>query len=155
MPERLERDVRRELGRFGPQGAIADIVAAWPSAVGESIARNAWPARIAGDGTLHVSTSSSAWAFELGMLEADIRRRLSSAVGAGAPPRLRFALGRLPETGAAPDASAAPDTTPRVTPQHVQAGEELAAPISDENLRKLVARAAAASLAGRPDDRRV
>ena len=30
-----------------------------------AIAANAWPARIARDGTLHVATSSSAWAFEL------------------------------------------------------------------------------------------
>jgi hypothetical protein len=42
-----------------------------------------------------------------------------------------------------------------VTPQHLQAGEELAATISDENLRKLVARAAAASLARPPNDRPV
>lgn len=153
-PERIAGDVRRELERFGVPGAIADVVAAWPSAVGSSIARNAWPARIARDGTLHVSTSSSAWAFELGLLEAQLRERLIEALGERSPTQLRFAPGRLPEP-AAPEGSEAAARPPNVTAQHVQAGEELAAPISDENLRKLVAKAAAASLARPSDDRSV
>lgn len=153
-PERIEHEVRRELDRFGTPGAIADVVAAWPSAVGDSISRNAWPARIARDGTLHVSTSSSAWAFELGLLEAQLRERLANALGERAPAALRFAPGRLPEP-AAPEESAAAKRAPQVTEQHLQAGEELAAAISDENLRKLVAKAAAASLAKPPDDRSV
>ena len=65
MTEPIGEEVRRELGRFGPGGAMAEIVAAWPVAVAAAIAANAWPARIARDGTLHVATSSSAWAFEL------------------------------------------------------------------------------------------
>jgi Dna[CI] antecedent, DciA len=153
-PERIGHDVRRELDRFGPAGAIADVVDVWPAAVGDSISRNAWPARIARDGTLHVSTSSSAWAFELGLLEADLRERLSEQLGDRAPTQLRFAPGRLPEpAGPAPEDtnSRAPD----VTEQHRQAGRELAAPITDKNLRKLVAKAAAASLAKPPDDRSV
>ena len=153
-PERLGDDVRRELKRFGPGGAIADVVAVWPDAVGDSISRHAWPARIARDGTLHVSTSSSAWAFELGLLEAELRDRLSNALDGEAPERLRFAPGRLPEP-AAPGSSAARNRVLDVTEQHLQAGEELAAPISDENLRKVVAKAAAMSLAKRPDDRSV
>ena len=97
-PERIGQDVRRELGRFGPAGAIADVVDVWPAAVGDSISRNAWPTRIARDGTLHVSTSSSAWAFELGLLEADLRERLSERLGDRAPNRFRFAPGPLPDT---------------------------------------------------------
>lgn len=153
-PERIGQDVRRELDRFGPAGAIADVVDAWPAAVGDSISRNAWPARIARDGTLHVSTSSSAWAFELGLLEADLRERLAQRLGDRAPKQLRFAPGRLPEP-AAPDPEHAARRPPNVTDQHVQAGEEVAAAITDENLRKLVAKAAAASLAKPPDDRSV
>jgi hypothetical protein len=45
FPEPIGEYVRRELKRFGPSGAMAEIVRAWPAAVGESIARNAWPAR--------------------------------------------------------------------------------------------------------------
>jgi hypothetical protein len=153
-PERLGDGVRRELGRFGPGGAIADVVTAWPAAVGDSIARNAWPARISRDGTLHVSTSSSAWAFELGLLEEKLRERLAAALEKDAPVRLRFAPGPLPEESA-PEPSDAEDQAPVVTEQHLQAGEELAATISDENLRKVVAKAAAASLARPPDGRSV
>jgi predicted nucleic acid-binding Zn ribbon protein len=153
-PERIGQDVRRELDRFGPAGAIADVVAVWPDAVGDSISRNAWPARVARDGTLHVSTSSSAWAFELGLLETDLKERLAKQLGDRAPAQLRFAPGRLPEP-AAPDPGDADRRAPEVTEQHLQAGEELAAAISDENLRKLVAKAAAASLAKPPDGRSV
>jgi hypothetical protein len=153
-PERLGDGVRRELGRFGPGGAIADVVPAWPAAVGDSIARNAWPARISRDGTLHVSTSSSAWAFELGLLEEKLRERLAAALEKDAPVHLRFAPGPLPEESA-PEPLDAEDHAPVVTEQHLQAGEELAATISDENLRKVVAKAAAASLARPPNGRSV
>ncbi len=138
--------VQQELGRFGRGGAIAEIVEAWLGAVGESIARNAWPARVARDGTLHVATSSSTWAFELGLLEPDIRARLVAALGEGAPRSLRFAPGRLPEapleaTEKRPRAPVEP------TPAEQFEGERMAATIENQNLRKVVARAAAASLA--------
>ena len=64
-PERIGDEVQRELSRFGPAEGMTEIVRAWPSVMGEQIARNAWPARISRDGKLHVATSSSAWAFEL------------------------------------------------------------------------------------------
>lgn len=98
--EPIGRDVEDELRRLGPGGAIADAVAAWPEAVGPGIAANAWPARIGRDGTLHVTTSSSAWAFELTHLAEDVRGRLAEQLGETAPARLRFAPGRLPEPGA-------------------------------------------------------
>jgi hypothetical protein len=146
FPERIGDEVQRELKRFGPVGAMAEIVRAWPSSVGDSIARNAWPARVSRDGTLHVATSSSAWAFELGLLEADIRERLEGALGTDSPPRLRFAPGRLPEPPREPGGER------RIKPPEPTLAQEreaasLAAPIEDENLRKVVAKAAAASLA--------
>src|SRR5262245_36843715 len=91
--DRLADTVRSELSRFGPQAEIGRLADAWASAVGGQIARNAWPARLARDGTLHVNTSSSAWAFELAQLESTVREQL----GELAPPRLRFAPGPLPE----------------------------------------------------------
>jgi hypothetical protein len=128
---------------------MAEIVEAWPDAVGDSISRNAWPARVARDGTLHVNTSSSAWAFELGLLEAKIRGRLVEALGKDAPKALRFAPGRLP--AAAPPASeTAPEQAPRPSADQLREAERLAASIEDENLRELVAKAAAASLAKAP-----
>jgi hypothetical protein len=146
LPGPIGDEVRRELGRFGPAGAMAEIVEAWPAAVGDSIARNAWPARVNRDGTLHVATSSSAWAFELGLLEAEIRARLEAALGADAPPRLRFAPGRLPEP-AVETREKNLARPPEPTPEDRREAERLAAPIEDENLRKVVAKAAALSLA--------
>jgi hypothetical protein len=151
FPEPIGGEVDRELRRFGPAGAMGEIVKAWPAAVGDSIARNAWPARMSRDGTLHVAASSSAWAFELGLLEADIRGRLATALGSDAPTRLRFAPGRLPEPAPRPPETAVRPLQP--TPDQEQEAERLAAPIEDEKLRKVVAKAAAASLAraaGRP-----
>lgn len=148
-------EVRRELRRFGPpEGAgMAELVRAWPAAVGPEVARNAWPARLSRDGTLHVATSSAAWAFELGRLSADLAARLRETLGEVAPAKLRFAPGPLPETvpGAEPEAGPEPVAA---TPADAALGAELASPIEDGELRELVARAAAASLArarsGRP-----
>src|SRR5579871_2049106 len=88
--ERLGDDLRAELARFGPQAGMAELVDRWPSAVGPAIARNAWPARIARDGTVHVNTADSVWAFELGHRAGEIAVRLGVE-------RLRFAPGPLPE----------------------------------------------------------
>jgi predicted nucleic acid-binding Zn ribbon protein len=148
-PQPIGDEVRRELGRFGPAGGMAEIVEAWPAAVGESISRNAWPARVSRDGTLHVNTSSSAWSFELGLLQAQILERLRAALGAEAPKALRFAPGRLPEP-ASDAASDRPTATRKPSETERRMAEELAAPIEDENLRKIVAKAAAASLAKAP-----
>src|SRR5205807_10190015 len=120
---------------------LGPLVDAWPGAVGPDIARNAWPARLARNGTLHVNTASSAWAFELGQLEARIRESL----GELAPPRLRFAVGPVPE-GLADDESRAQIEAVRPSRQHAAAGDEIAAGIGDENFRKIVAKAAALSL---------
>jgi hypothetical protein len=145
--ERLGSAVRRELGRFGPATGMADVVAAWPEAVGDAIARNAWPAALARDGTLHVSVSSAAWAFELAQLEAELRGRLAAALPETAPQRLRFAVGRVPE----PPAEAEPPAAERrvePSPEDVETARRLASAIEDDELRALVAGAAARSLAG-------
>jgi hypothetical protein len=146
--ERLGEDVSRQLDRLGPQAGVAKIAERWPGAVGEAIARNAWPARIQRDGTLLVHTSSSTWAFELTHLEGSVREGL----GELAPPCLRFVPGPLPE----PDQALPAETTataPRVGASEERRAASLAAAIADESLRKLVARAAAASLARARSDR--
>src|SRR3954470_17626493 len=106
--DRLGDAVRRELGRFGTSGEMADLVGAWPEAVGETVARNAWPARLARDGTLHVNAGSSAWAFELQQLESEIVGRLREVLGEAAPGRLRVVPGRLPEPFVPPEERRAP-----------------------------------------------
>jgi hypothetical protein len=152
--ERIGSEVRRELGRFGNAGRMADVVAAWPGAVGETVAANAWPARLARDGTLHVNAGSSTWAFELQQLEAEIAGRLRDVLGKAAPARLRFAPGPLPELGA--EVSEAPRRPPpEPTLDDARTAHELAAPIASEELRKSVEKAARMSLAAAADDRSV
>ncbi|HEY6149920.1 MAG TPA: DUF721 domain-containing protein [Gaiellaceae bacterium] len=146
--DRIGDAVRSELGRFGTAAPMADLVALWPQVVGEAVAANAWPARLSRDGTLLVNTSSSAWAFELGHLESEIRPRL----GEHAPPRIKFAPGPLPEP--APAASEdARKPAPEPTPQQAEQAREWVAAISSEELRKTVEKAARASLARAAADR--
>jgi hypothetical protein len=130
--ERLERQLRDELVRFGPaEGSMVGIVRAWPKAVGEMLARNAWPAWLQRDGTLLVHTVSSIWAFELDRMAGEVLQRLRTEAGDDAPAALRFTPGPVPE----PPAPVAPQ--PERPRPEVQA----------EELRELVARAAAASIA--------
>jgi hypothetical protein len=140
--DRVGDAVARELGRFGPVAGLAPIVEAWPRAVGDVIARNAWPARLARDGTLHVHTQDSIWAFELTSRAEEIRARL----GEQAPPRLAFAPGPLPELSVERSESGVRNV-PEPTPEHVAQADSLTRVIRDEDLRKVVAKTVALSLA--------
>lgn len=142
----IEDEIRRELSRFGPAAGLGDIVAAWPECVGAGIAANAWPARLARDGSLQVATSSSAWAFELTHLTPSILERLQQRLGGAAPTGLRFAPGPLPEAGPEPE-EASKRTVPKVSEADKAAGARIAAAIENPELRDAVARAAEASLA--------
>ena len=138
--EPIGDELRSELARFGPQGGIGDTVAAWPSAVGDEIARHAWPARFTRDGTLLVNTRDAVWGFELTHRAAEISARLPTK------PRLKFAPGPLPEATPEQPGAAAQDQ-PEATLEQVEQAARWAAAIDDEELRALVARAARASLA--------
>jgi hypothetical protein len=146
--DHLGSDVERELGRFGPPSGVSPLVEAWPAAVGPEIARNAWPARLARDGTLHVHTQDSIWAFELTTRAEEILTRL----GKVAPRRLAFAPGPLPEP-ALDLTDEVREPPPGPTPEHVATAESLTRVIRDEELRKVVAKAAAASLSRDDNDR--
>jgi hypothetical protein len=146
--DRVGNEVARELGRFGPLLGIASVVEAWPAAVGAEIARNAWPARLARDGTLHVHARDSVWVFELTSRAEEIRGRL----GEHAPSRLKFTPGPLPEPSA--DLSAGPEKTPpKPNAKHLAEADSLVRVIRDEDLRKVVAKTVAASLARADNDR--
>jgi Dna[CI] antecedent, DciA len=139
--EPLGREIESELERFGgPQAGMAELLARWPATVGAAIARNAWPARIGRDGTVHVNTADSIWAFELGQRGAEMAARLGVK-------RLRFAPGPLPE----PDPER-PDTRVEATAEEIELARAIAAAIGDENLRESVQKAVSFSLArGRGD----
>ena len=106
------------------------------------------------DGTLYVATSSSAWAFELTQLAPELLARLRASAGDAAPPALRFVPGRVPEPPG-PAATTAGAERPAPGPRERGRAAELTASIDDAELRELVARAVAASLAGAPSGRSV
>ena len=144
--EPLGDDIQRELGRFGPQGAIGETVKAWPVAVGAEIARSAWPARFQRDGTLIVHTRDSVWAFELTQRAGEIQERLEGVDA------LKFVPGPLPE--ASVDEVSAPATATAVaSPEQRRRAEEIASEIGDESLRKIVTKAIEMSLVNAPNDR--
>jgi hypothetical protein len=146
--DRVGRDIERELSRFGPASGMAPLIDAWPAAVGPEIARNAWPARLGRDGTLHVHAKDSVWAFELTSRAEEIRIRLGDA----APRSLRFSPGPLPE----PETDRLDPTqkeSRKPTAEHVAEADSLVRGIRDPDLRKVVAKTVAASLANADNDR--
>jgi hypothetical protein len=143
--ERVGDEIRDELRRVGAVTGAGDVVAAWPAAVGDEIARNAWPARTQPDGTLVVHVRDAIWGFELTQRASEISSRLPGS------PRLRFVPGPLPEV--APEVA-----SPRVveaTPEQAREAAAIAASIEDPNLRESVAKAVKTALARASDDRSV
>ena len=141
----LGDQIRAELGRFGADGGAGDVVTAWPAAVGEEIARNAWPARTRPDGTLVVHVRDAIWGFELTQRADEIRARLSGR------PRLKFEVGPLPDAGS----EVAPPPPIEVSEEQAREAAALAAGITDPTLRESVAKAIKAALARAPTDRPV
>jgi len=138
-------EIRSELRRIGADSGAGDVVGAWPVAVGEEIARNAWPARTQPDGTLVVHVRDSIWGFELTQRAPEIAERLPGR------PRLKFVPGPLPDT--TPEKVSEPPAA--ATPEQAREASELAAGIDDPNLREYVTKAIKVSLARAPDDRSV
>jgi hypothetical protein len=136
----LGDEILAVLQRFGPQAGMAEVVDRWPAAVGAAIARNAWPARIARDGTVHVNTADSIWSFELGHRSAEI------ALALGAP-AVRFAPGPLPEADPEPA-----DSRLEAAPEDVERARAIASSIADESLRESVQKAVSLALAKRRSD---
>ena len=143
--EPLGDQIRAELSRIGADGGAGDAVTAWPAAVGEEIARHAWPARTQPDGTLVVHVRDAIWGFELTQRAPEISERLPGR------PRLRFTPGPLPETASEP-----PQAPPaEASAEQAREAAEIAAEIADQNLRESIAKAIKAALARAPDDRSV
>ncbi|HYQ10463.1 MAG TPA: DciA family protein [Gaiellaceae bacterium] len=143
--ERLGEQVRSELRRVGSDSGAGDVVTAWPAAVGEEIARNAWPARTQPDGTLVVHVRDSVWGFELTQRAGEIAGRLPGR------PRLRFVPGPLPDAAPEP---ASPELL-EATPEQAREAAALTSEIADPELREYVAKAIKMALARSPDDRSV
>ncbi len=154
--ERIGGEIDRELARSGSRDAIplAAITAAWPAAVGEAVARQAWPLRLGRDGTLHVAVASSTWAHELDLLQDAILDGLRVRLGDATPPAVRFAVGPIPEPPRAIEDAATENDPPIAVPPEIESEAAAAASeIDDPELRELVARAARASLVKARSDR--
>jgi hypothetical protein len=126
--------------------SLLPILRAWPDAVGAPVAREAWPARMAQDGTLVVHVTSSLWASELALLSDLLREKLAVAL-AGPAPQLRFRVGPVPQ----PAAQAVVAPPPRAA---VEAAGHLAAQVEDGPLRAQIQAALERALvrsADRPD----
>ncbi len=143
--EPVGEEIRAELRRVGADSSAGDSAASWSTAVGEEIARNAWPARTQPDGTLLVHVRDSIWGFELTQRAGEISARLPGR------PRLRFVPGPLPN--GAPGEP--PQVPPEPSPEQAREAAAIVAPIEDPDLRESVARAIKAALARAPDDRSV
>jgi Dna[CI] antecedent, DciA len=143
--EPLGEQIRAEMRRVGAESGAGDAGSAWPAAVGEEIARNAWPARTQADGTLVVHVRDAIWGFELTQRAAEVSARLRGS------PRLRFITGPLPDTAR----ESAPPPTVEATPEQARTAAEIAAGIADPKLRESVAKVIKAGLARAADDRSV
>ena len=115
---------------------MAELLERWPAAVGAAIAQNAWPARISKDGTVHIATNDSVWAFELGQRAGEIAAALCGAQGA-----VRSRAAPAARSGAAGSAAV------EVTPEEAELARAIASSIEDEKLRESVQKAVSFSLA--------
>jgi Dna[CI] antecedent, DciA len=79
---------------------IVLLEAGWGEIVGPEVAKNSHPARIA-DGTLTVTTRSSAWSHQLSFLSEHVLRAVAARVPGAGVERLRFRVGRLAERSVA------------------------------------------------------
>jgi hypothetical protein len=143
--EPVGEQIRSELARVGADSGAGDAVTAWPAAVGEEIARHAWPARRQPDGTLVVHVRDAIWGFELTQRAVEISDRLPGR------PKLRFTPGPLPDTTPEPS----PVTRVEVSPEHAREAAAMTAGIEDPDLRESVAKAIKTAFARAPDDRSV
>lgn len=141
----LGEQIRAEMHRMGVESGAGDAGGAWLAAVGDEIARNAWPARTQADGTLVVHVRDAIWGFELTQRAAEISGRLPGR------PRLRFVPGELPDLALEP----VPPTPAEATSEQAREAASLAAAIEDPNLRESVAKVIKAALVRASTDRSV
>jgi hypothetical protein len=143
--EPVGEQIRAELSRVGADGSAGDAVTAWPLAVGDEIARNAWPAKTQADGTLVVHVRDAIWGFELTQRAAEISSRLPGR------PKLRFTPGPLPDT----TPEQAPPAPLEASPEQAREAAAMAGGIEDPNLRESVAKVIKAALVRTSDGRSV
>jgi Dna[CI] antecedent, DciA len=81
----------------GRRDPLALLEAGWADIVGEQVARNSHPTRIA-DGMLTITVRSNAWSHQLSLLGEHVLRAVAARVPKAEVKQLRFRVGRLPQT---------------------------------------------------------
>jgi hypothetical protein len=130
------RPLNEALGEWTPQertrwqqDPLVLLAAGWSEIVGDDVARNTHPTRIL-DGTLLVTTRSSAWSQQLSFLAERIVAAVRARLPQTSVERLRFRVGKLPAPsralrGVAPhEPRTSPDRSPR--PPTASAAEAVA-----------------------------
>ncbi len=136
----------------GPDPALAPIRDVWAAAVGDAVAAVAQPLRRSRAGVLTIACADASWATELQGRSDDlvdrVRERLSSE--AGPVTGLRFVVSERPIFLERATKEVVRPRSP--TPAQSKEAERLVAGVADPELRRILARAAAATLAGGPPD---
>jgi hypothetical protein len=81
-------------GASGPQDAVTLLAAGWPDIVGADVARNSTPVRL-DDGTLSITTRSSAWSQQLSLLSERIVVAVNARIPKTPVRQLRFKVGTV------------------------------------------------------------
>lgn len=87
----LER-ILRQSPDFQNKQKRMEVFDLWPTAVGEKIAKHAWPLKMLEDGLLLIGTEHSTWSQHLHMIERDLVTRLNKALGEPRIKGLRFCV---------------------------------------------------------------
>jgi predicted nucleic acid-binding Zn ribbon protein len=82
-PVRLGDSLDRVISRLGPdRAALVELARCWPDIVGVTVAAHSRPSSLT-SGVLDIVVREPGWATELRYLEADLKRRVSEALGPG------------------------------------------------------------------------
>lgn len=151
--------LRRYRGSGGPSpsspsNAVGALARAWPAVVGEMAAGQSVPVRRSRAGVVSVACSSAAWAQELNARRDELAERLRQEAPGVSVDRLRFTVADhvmvvAPSVAEQPAAPA----PPRPGAAERAAGERAAEGIGDDDIRRLVERAAAVAATRRRQDK--
>ena len=78
--------VARTIGGDGAP-ALVELLRRWPEVVGDQLAAHCRPVALRAR-VLTIAATEAAWGAQLGWLEADLKRRLDDALGAGVVTRI-------------------------------------------------------------------
>ncbi len=130
-------------GLDGLGGSLGPIVLAWPSLVGERLARVSMPTSLRG-GTLRVRCSSASWAQAIAGMELELVHRFDERLGHGVVRRVHARAGSLAPASPPSDPTPAP-APPQLGARDLARLRGLVEHIADPRLREQLYAAAVAT----------